>query len=266
MSSVPAVSTASPSTAIADLKAREAALFGSEFDQQSGVGFENVVESRDLLIPRVTILQALSPQLVKSKPEYNPDARPGMICDTGTGELLAAPLQIVLGFFDVSYLEWAPRNSGKGLVGQYKVDQSHRTRPDDRGRQITQEGNLIVESAQFYGVLPEYGNRRVFVPMSSTQRKKAKRWMNLMQAEKRVNPETGEERILPIFNRAWLLNVVSENNAEGAWEGWSIAPGPLTVDLPNARAVAGSILSMRKAFAAGQLKAAVDEAHVEGSF
>lgn len=223
----------------------------------AGVGFENVNEARDILIPRLAILQALSPQCTRNKPEYLPDARPGDICDTATGQIFPQPLRVIVVDYVVSYLEWAPRASGKGLIAIY-ADGSPLppVRDDEKGRKVTAAGNLLVESRQFFCILPEHGNRRVFIPMSSTQAKKAKRWVTSMLAERKVHSKTGKEYVPPLFYRTHLLTSFGESNAEGSWEGWKIEPSIEVEKLPNAAEAMQTVASFFNALKAGQVKAA----------
>lgn len=224
-----------------------------DFEAMAGFGFENVNETRDILIPRLTILQALSPQCTRSKPEYMADARPGDICDTATSTLFPQPLKVVVVDYMVSYLEWAPRASTKGLVAIYADgDALPPTRPDERGRAVTAAGNLLVESKQFFCLLPEHGNRRVFIPMSSTQSKKAKKWITAMRAEK----FPGKDAVVPLFYRTHLLSSFGESNAEGSWEGWKIEAGPTVKELPNAVETMKAISSFFTVLKSGQTKAA----------
>ena len=230
-----------------------------DFEAMAGFGFENVNESRDILIPRLAILQALSPQCTRNKPEYLPDARPGDICDTATGTIFPQPLKVVVVDYMVSYLEWAPRASNKGLVGIYADGHTlPETRPDERGRQVTAAGNLLVESRQFFCILPEHGNRRVFIPMSSTQAKKAKGWVTSMRAEK--FPAT--EQPVPLFYRTHLLSSFGESNAEGSWEGWKIKPGETVRELPNAMATMKAITGFFNVLKTGHTKAQMTDDEV----
>src|SRR5262245_10243202 len=83
-----------------------------------GTGLENV-GARDLLIPRLTILQGLSPQVTKGRPEYDKDARVGMIYDVGLQEGFGDEVDILPVHYTKVWLEWAPRASGKGLIAAH---------------------------------------------------------------------------------------------------------------------------------------------------
>jgi tetratricopeptide (TPR) repeat protein len=77
----------------------------------AGLGLENVT-SRDLIIPRLTIIQALSPQVKSNKPEYIAGAKVGDICDVSTGELFDPPLI----FLPVHYMKQPSRAISRKLA------------------------------------------------------------------------------------------------------------------------------------------------------
>ena len=59
-----------------------------------GSGRENVT-SADLLIPRLTILQGLSPQVTQGKSEYDKSASVGQIWDVGLAEGFDGPVVFI---------------------------------------------------------------------------------------------------------------------------------------------------------------------------
>jgi len=194
------------------------------FFSQAGDGLENV-KSNDLIIPRLTILQALSPQVQAKKPEYIQGAQVGDICDVGTGEIFEPPLVFLPVHYVKQYLEWAPRSSGKGLVKIHdSADILEQCTMDEKNRAHLPSGNYIAETAQFFGLNISAGGRRSFLPMSSTQLKKARRWLTLATSEKVARPD-GSTFTPPLFYRTYNISVVDESNAEGSWAGWKIERG-----------------------------------------
>jgi hypothetical protein len=200
------------------------------FEAFAGEGLENVT-SRDLIIPRLTILQALSPQVQPKKPEYINGAKVGDICDVGTQEIFEAPLLFLPVHYIKQYLEWAPRSSGKGLV-KIHDDASilDLCKPDEKNRPTTPDGNYIAETAQFFGLNMSAGGRKCFLPMASTQLKKARRWLTLATSEK-VQRADGSTFTPPLFYRVYNLSVVDESNAEGDWSGWKVERGDRLQDM-----------------------------------
>jgi len=221
-----------------------------------GSGLENVT-SKDILIPRLTILQALSPQLDPNAPEYDEDARAGNIYDVGLQEILGNSVEIIPVHYVKQWLEWAPRASGKGLIRIHDTDDIlAETTPDERKRPVTKDGNYIAETAQFF-VLNLSSNpklRKSFIPMASTQLKKAKRLLTLATGERLVN-RLGVEYVPPLFYRTYTLGTVPESNAEGRWVGWTIERGPAIDQLPNWEKIVMEIRNFREALTKGDIKA-----------
>lgn len=217
---------AAPTKAVATVKKASTALVDeSAFEDYASTGFEGVT-SRDIVIPRLTILQALSPQVQKREPEYIKGAEVGQFCDTATNDLYDGEIEVIPCFYARIFLEWAPRASGKGLVHNHGVDASilEKCRPDEKNRMILPNGNLIAETATFYVMNVTGGMRRSFIPLSSTQLKAARKWMTLLTNEKLTRSD-GSVFTPPIFFRSWKATVIEQSNAEGNWLGWKFDPG-----------------------------------------
>ena len=195
------------------------------FDRVAGDGLENVT-AKDLIVPRLTILQGLSPQIQPKKPEYIKGAKVGDICDVGMNEVFEQPLMFLPVLFVKQYLEWAPRQSGKGLVHVHDdkdiLDQCER---NDFGQFVLPNGNYISETAQFFGLNLSADNRRSFLPMTSTQLKKSRSWLSVATAEK-VKRSDGTMFTPPLYYRTYAISTVEESNSKGDWIGYKIERGP----------------------------------------
>lgn len=247
---------------VATVKANNLPAKNDLMDQiiaRSGEGFENVTAD-DIRIPRITILQALSPQLSKKKAEYIEGAQSGQICDVSCGETWDE-LHVIPVAYEVRYLEWAPRSTGKGLVAVHasKEDWQHRATKNDDGQFETEEGNIIVESAQWYCINISDGQQsNCFIAMSSTQRKRSKDWMTLATKEK-VTLRDGSMRTPPLFYRSYKLSVVEESNNEGSWFGWKIERDVPITELPNAAELFAAATSFRESVIGGFVRATDDQ-------
>lgn len=216
----------SDSTAVASVKDDKTlpSIVDDQFFADSGAGLENV-RPQDLIIPRITIIQGLSPQVQPKKPEYIQGAVVGNICDVGTGEIFEDPLEFLPVYFVTQWLEWAPRSTGKGLIAIHPTDDIlQRCKKDEKNRDVTAEGNLVAQTAQFFGLNMSAGGRRSFIPMTSTQLKKSRRWMTLATSERIRRPD-GKEIVPPLWYRIYNLSTADESNAEGDWVGWRIERG-----------------------------------------
>ena len=185
-----------------------------------GTGLENVTAS-DLLIPRITILQGLSPQVNKSREEYIKGAEPGIICDVGLRKLLGTEIIYIPCFYAKIYLEWAPRGKGKsrgkGLINNHGTDPAIllKTTRDDKNRATLPNGNYIAETATFFGLNCSSNNRRSFIPMASTALSVARYWLGLITDERATDDE-GEFQPA-MFERAWTLGIAERHNDDGDW-------------------------------------------------
>lgn len=82
--------------------------------QDSGKGMENLKAS-DLEIPRLILLQSLSPQVTEG------DERPGTFYHTILEEAIGEkgqPLRIVPIFADIKFILWRPRHEGGGILAR----------------------------------------------------------------------------------------------------------------------------------------------------
>jgi hypothetical protein len=204
---------------------------------QFDTGLENVT-SRDIIIPRITLLQALSPQLDKNKPEYIKGAASGDFCDVATGDIFKDTLKILPCYFAVVFLEWAPRSSGKGLQANHGMNPGimDQCRRDEKNRMVLPNGNYIAETATYFVLNLQANNQRSFIPLSSTQLKASRNWMTLILRE-RVRRGDGSEFCPPIFYRAWTASVVSQSNNEGSWNGWKFSPAETVFELDPSKSL-----------------------------
>jgi len=228
-----------------------------DFEGFAGAGMENVSAS-DLLVPRLAILQALSPQLSKKKAEFIEGAEIGDIADLGTGELFKDGILFLPVHYRKDYLEWAPRSTGKGLVNVHHdpaiLDRCTR---DEKNRPITAEGNLIAETAQFFGLNLSADRRKCFLPMTSSQLKKARKWMTLATGEK-LKRGDGSEFVAPLFYRSYHLTTAEESNGDGEWAGWSVARGAALPELEigvDWRVIKQEAIEFRESLLRGELRA-----------
>ena len=202
----------------------------SGFEDYAGMGMENVTSS-DILIPRLSILQALSPQVSKKKAEFIEGAEVGMICDVGTEEIFPDGIVYVPVFFEKQWLEWGPRSSNIGLAGIHKTDLIlQECTWNERRQPVLPNGNYIAETAQMFGINVTAGMRKSFIPFTSTQLKKSRRWLSWATGEE-LRRSDGTKFTPPLFYRSYDLSTVDETNSEGDWSGWKIERGETLAEL-----------------------------------
>lgn len=261
----PQTAVAKTSNASANLPAEVDEFLNASKGMQSG--FENVT-AKDIIIPRLAIVQGQSPQVVKAKPEYDEDARVGMIWDVALSEGWSK-VEIIPLHFVVQYLEWAPRASGKGLVGIHDVmPPENLWERDDKGKIFTKKGgNLIAETAQIYCLNMTADGRPSFIPMASTQLKKSRKLLTYATNASITN-KAGEKITPPLYFYSYTLETVPESNADGDWMGWKITPHKPITEYDNWKIRLNAIKGFRDALIRGELRGDLrdqDDAEVAAS-
>jgi hypothetical protein len=202
----------------------------ADFASDAGEGLEDV-NHQDLLIPFVSILQKLSPQVNKRKTEFIEGAEPGMILETASSTLYDGEedgIHVVPIKYQRRYTEFRPRDQGGGLVNDYGDDDSilNRCTQGERGGYTTPDGNDLIVSGNFYCFIMDEsgGYRRAVISMSGSQLKKSRRWNTLLMQERAETP-TGDVFVPPAYYRVYHLTTVPEENDQGDWFGWKIEKG-----------------------------------------
>ncbi len=230
-----------------------------DFEQYAHAGQEEMTRA-DLMIPRLTILQDLSPQ-VKDMVRHIEGAEPGDICDIVTGELFSGEEGILFLFaaYRRTYIEWVPRKKGGGFVADHGHNLPSDAIQGEKGSITRPNGNEIKTVAEYMGfyVDVEQSSYKPFViGMTGTQLKKARR-LNTMINQLRVPTRDGRGTFNPpIFYRLYKLTTVPERNDQGSWFGWQIEPDMLLEQLPFGLQLYQEVLDFRKAIKEGTISAA----------
>lgn len=194
--------------------------FMEDMLEDAGMGLENA-DKDSFAIPFLTVLQGLSPQL-----ESIDGAKPGLIINTITEEL-HKEVMVVPCAYQRRYLRWAPRELGGGYRGDHspiEVDsgQLAGVKRDDDGV-LTIEGDVLKDTRNhFCMVQSETGGwQPCLLSLSSTQIKKSKRWMSLIQGVESRTP-AGKVFTPPSFANIYKLSTLKEENSKGSWWGVKI--------------------------------------------
>lgn len=167
-----------------------------------GRGSENV-ETQDLIIPRIELVQALSKCLEEGGADYIEGAKPGMFYNSVTRQLYGHQITVCPVFFKKQYLCWRDRKKGGGFGGAFDTLQEAHDR-------IAQEDNPdeweALETAQqiLLTVDPDtHETSEAVLSCARTKQKVSRAWNSLI----RVN---GFDR----FSRIYELFGVDETNAQ----------------------------------------------------
>jgi hypothetical protein len=191
----------------------------------AGKGQEGV-QSDDIAIPFIYVLQSNSPQVKRSDAKYIKGAEEGDLMNSVTSEILPNPLRIIPCFFDKNLIEWKPRAQGGGLVARYQRTDpiAKRAIRGDQGPPQLPNGNDLIETANHYVVVPlQEGVPQAFwavLSMSSTKLKVSRKFNNLV-ANRMIH--IGEKMVAaPTFAFSYLLGTVAEANAKGSFFNFTL--------------------------------------------
>ncbi len=214
----------------------------SFLEEHSGAGLENI-GADDLQVPRLKLLNALSPELDEAKPNYIAKSRAGQFALTLPGISLGKTVDVIPLHNQTFWVEYLPSRSGyvgRHLPGSFPVDQtdfSNWFRPDN--------GNEIVETRDWVVLVKGHEEvGPVLMSFTSSAIKSSKSWMSLIAIER-----TPAGKAAPIFANIWKLSSVAMSNEKGSWHVVSTMPEKVRMitekefndHVDNARQVATTI-------------------------
>ena len=205
----------------------------NQFADDAGAGFEDAGQSA-YAIPFLQILQSGSPQCKKSDGAYIKGAEEGMLFNTVTQELYDGDEGVVVipAHFMQRFVEWKARESGGGFVREYLPSEAPTgsTTKDDKNRDLLPNGNTLVDTRNHYVLIkkPDGSLTPALIAMSSTQLRKSKQWMSVMQGIKVKGPEGFQTA--PMMSRQYKLTTVPESNDKGSWFGFKVEMAGMVSD------------------------------------
>jgi len=179
-----------------------------------GRGSEDVT-TEDIAIPRLSMIQSLSPQRQKKDPAYIQGAEEGMLFNPTTGMLYGESVFFIPVYFRKDYLVWKKRTSGGGFLGAHGTPELARDAlieelgRDDAGGENDYE---IVDTPQQFGILiTKGGPEDIVISMAKSQHKKSRAFNTLVQM-------AGGDR----WNMVYEIRAVMENGAKGDFYNYDI--------------------------------------------
>ena len=141
-------------------------------------GTENVTQS-DLIIPRLELVQSLSPCRKKSDPAYIEGADEGMLYNNVTRELYGPSVKLVPVSYRKEYLIWKDRQKGGGFRGSFPTMEAAIQAKRDLEDGIDCE---IMDTAQHFCLLLNNGSvEEIVVSMQRSKLKTSRKWNSLIR-------------------------------------------------------------------------------------
>ena len=172
------------------------------------VGFD------DLTIPRLDVIQDLSPQHKKNKPEFIEGAEPGLLFNTVTKVLYGSSVKFIPVYFRKEWVIWKDIKAGGGFRGAHASQQeavNALTELDDADQ------CEIQDTAQHFGLIVHADGRTEDIVLSMSKSKmKPSRQLNSM-----VKIRGGDR-----FGSLYEISAVEAQNAANQ-DYWNLGVKPL---------------------------------------
>jgi hypothetical protein len=173
-----------------------------DFLKKGNRGAENV-GTDDMIIPRIELIQALSPVRKKSDPAYIEGAEEGMLYNNVTRTLYGTEVTVVPVYYTKQFLVWKDRKAGGGGSNGFRGAFASKELADRAIAELAEEALEVSDTAQHF-VLVRNGDdwQEAVISMAKSKVKVSKRWNSLMRL---TNTDS--------FSRAYKLSATTETNA-----------------------------------------------------
>tara|TARA_R100000951_G_scaffold73179_1_gene61556 strand:+ start:2309 stop:3076 length:768 start_codon:yes stop_codon:yes gene_type:complete len=231
---------------VADKKSTEVSAFVAAFEDDQGIGLENLGQE-DLALPFLKILNRQDPIL-----DTLENAKKGDIYNTVTGEVYKGKegTRAIPCVYQRRYIEWAPRGTGSGapiniFSPEDQLPKTERSSDDNKEYVVGGNGSYIEETHQHFVILlnEDGTSQTALISMKSTQMKKSRKWNSMIQS--RVMNGKNGAFTPPRFSHIYKLKTTPEQNSKGDWDGWEISLEGVVEDAniyANAKKFAQSIM------------------------
>lgn len=188
-----------------------------------GRGSEEV-QTKDMVLPRLEIVQALSPIKDDRHETYNPEAKEGDLFNTVTGELLGDHIFFVPIYFRVEWLVWKDKDAGGGFFGSFATQEQAM----DRRKQVVENDDEdadmieVVDTPVQFGIIVDPDNpakmEQIVISMARTKARVSRRWNSMIQI-------AGGDR----FSRVYEVGTMTdENKKKERFKNFTVKPAGFT--------------------------------------
>lgn len=224
-------------------------------NQKNQRGSENVT-TKDLVIPRLEIVQALSPAVKRGDPGYINGAQQGMLNNSVTRKLYKESVMVVPVHFSVQYLVWRDRKlaeqkkigSEGGFFGAYPDLNEANARAEAEGGE--DKAVIVVDTPTHLCLLidPDTGQvDEIMISMPRTKAKISRQWNSMIRL-------AGGDR----FGRVYSISAALQTGPKGDFYNYSVAQA----GFPS-KPLYEQAEKLYKTIAAGERKVVMDASHME---
>lgn len=235
-----------------------------DFESDAGAGFENMGKD-DFSVPRLCILQALSPQVTKGEEAFIPGAAAGNFCIASIEQVFDEEqgVSLIPVSYRRTYIEFKTRKQGGGFVRDHGPASDILTkcrRNEDTGEQVTPEGTIIVTVSEYFMFMldADGGYTPILISMKGAQMKHA-RQLNTKLNNLKIAGAGGSRFTPPMSYSVLTAKTKPESNEKGNWFGWDIEITGNVTEIENGAEIYAAAKEFRKQIDAGKIKPAAEE-------
>lgn len=203
---------------VAVRKQNELALSGQvpEFLQQYGAVGNESVGVEDIVIPRLGLIQQLSPEVDDSDPKFIEGAKPGDFFNSLTRELYQSPVSVVFVDRKKEFTVFKKRSAGGGFRGSF-LSEAEAKATIAAGDEPADQMEIVETATNFGLILDEVGHVRseIVIPMTSTKLKVDRQINSMIRLR-------GAARFASVF----YLESTKEKNDKGTFYNIKATIGP----------------------------------------
>lgn len=181
------------------------------------------VTIQDVTIPRLQMVQSLSPQRKKNEAEFIEGAEEGMLFNTVTNALYPEWVLFVPVYFRMEWVVWKHRDAGGGFIGAFPSQEEAvaAVAAHPLAGQETEKGDPVLEvldTAQHFGLLLDPNSpaedpraTEIVISMSRSQLKPSR------QFNSQIRIASGDR-----WERYYRLSAVLVNGPRGDYYNWKV--------------------------------------------
>jgi hypothetical protein len=235
-------------------------------------------DRNEQVIPRLKILQPLSPEVQDGNNQYIEGAKPGMFYNTASGRLTPGQegiVAVIVGH-QKQTIEWMPREQGGGLVKIWGADEGWKNNCTAEEREklnpVTKDGHTIDKQRSFliYDVNPNTGETDPsYFNFRSTGNRAANQLASML-TQTRMKLSNGTIITPPFYYFTYKITLDKLSNNKGTWWSPKIVKNVgskgehlRTKDLPNGDEIFQQAILMQEHFMEGGIAQADWEAPTE---
>lgn len=222
-----------------------------------GRGSENVTH-QDLVIPRLELVQSLSPARDKRHADYIEGAEEGILYNSVTRELYGEDVTVIPCYFLKEWIVWKDRKKGGGFRGAFpskaEAEAAIKGLKDKDGKPENAEDFTALDTAQMFCLLvtPKGPAQQIVVSMSKSKMKVARKWNSLINL-------SGDDS----FAKAYRIESVQDENAANE-SFWNIKVTPLGYVAEALYTQGEKLYELIKAGGASADRSGLDDEHGDG--